>query len=67
MDKLLRMNDLVRELSISRSTLWRWVAVGKFPRPINVGPHTTAWRESDIQGWIESRALVGDAENGGDG
>lgn len=50
-DYLLRLSDIVRPnglLPISRSTFWKGVKAGTFPKPIKLGPRTTCWRHSDI-------------------
>ena len=39
---------------ISASSWWAGVAGGKFPRPVKLGPHTTAWRWEDIQALLDS-------------
>ena len=39
----------------SRSTIWRWVRAGIFPKPLRVGPNSIGWLESEIEGWLEAR------------
>ena len=41
-----------------RQTLWKWVAKGAFPAPVQVGPHRIGWRASDLKKWQESRPTV---------
>lgn len=36
-------------LSISRSTFLKGIKDGRFPRPVKLGPRTTAWRTQDIR------------------
>lgn len=38
---------------ISATTLWAWVADGKFPKPVKLGPRVTAWRVEDIRDYLE--------------
>jgi prophage regulatory protein len=40
-------------LPISRSTWWKGVSEGRYPRPIKLGPRITAWRVSDVIALIE--------------
>lgn len=42
-------------LPISPATLWRWVAAGKFPKPVKFSSHVTAWRVEDIIRWLNSK------------
>jgi predicted DNA-binding transcriptional regulator AlpA len=55
-DKLLRLKQFIPEkIPVATSTWWRWIAEGKAPPGIKIGPRTTAWRASDIDQFIESR------------
>lgn len=40
-------------IPVGRSTWWAGVKAGRFPKPVKLGPRTTAWRVEDI------RALIG--------
>lgn len=40
----------------SRSTWWNGVKSGKYPQPIKLGPHTTAWKVEDIRQLLDSIA-----------
>ena len=40
-------------IPISKSSWWAGVRAGKYPKPIKLGPRTTAWKLSDIVKLIE--------------
>ena len=40
-------------IPVSRSTWWQGVKDGRFPRPVKLGPKTTAWRWTDIRALAE--------------
>ena len=40
-------------MPVSRSTWWQGVRDGRFPKPVKLGPKTTAWRVEDIHDLIE--------------
>lgn len=42
-------------IEVSRATLWRWVAEGKFPAPVKLSEGITAWRSSDVEAWMASK------------
>ncbi len=51
--RFLRVKRVAERYDTSPSTIWRWskekrFAYLKFPRPVKVGPHTTAWNELDL-------------------
>ncbi|MGJ0508328.1 MAG: helix-turn-helix transcriptional regulator [Methylocystis sp.] len=35
-------------IPVSKSTWWQGVRDGRFPKPVKLGPRTTAWRVEDI-------------------
>lgn len=40
-------------ISISKSAWWKGVAAGRYPKPVKLGPATTAWRCEDIRALID--------------
>jgi predicted DNA-binding transcriptional regulator AlpA len=52
----LRKPDLVSATSLSYSTLYRLIRMGRFPAPIRLSERTSAWRASDVLDWINSHA-----------
>jgi prophage regulatory protein len=40
-------------IPIGKSTWWQGVRDGRFPKPVKLGPKTTAWRVEDIRGLID--------------
>ena len=54
--KILRRKDVEEIVGLSRSTIYKLMSTGAFPRPIRLGPRAVGWRLSDIEAWIEFRA-----------
>ena len=48
----LRVADVLQFIPVSRSTWWFWVANGKAPKPIKLGPRVTAWKAEEIRAFI---------------
>ena len=53
---LISPKQVTERLSIPQSTLYRWIAAGKFPRPIKIGPRRTAFKVLDIEEWLEKKS-----------
>lgn len=47
-------------IPVSKSTWWAGVKSGRFPKPVKLGPRTTAWRVTDINDLIDSFRPEGD-------
>jgi len=47
-------------IPISASSWWAGVAAGRFPKPVKLGPNTTAWRWEDIEGLLDQLASGSD-------
>ncbi|NBX74875.1 MAG: AlpA family phage regulatory protein [Alphaproteobacteria bacterium] len=44
----MRLPDVLKIIPIGKSTWWAGVKSGRFPKPVKLGPRTTAWRAQDI-------------------
>ena len=54
-DMLLRRPEVERLTGLSRSSIYRLMATGDFPRPKRSGLQAVAWPASVIRHWIETR------------
>lgn len=50
-----RLPAILTRVSVTRSTLYRWVAASKFPAPIRLGENTVAWDSRAVDRWIADR------------
>ena len=53
--RLLRLGDVLVRSGLSRSTVYRQMDEGAFPRPLKVGVRAVRWLESEIDSWLSSR------------
>jgi prophage regulatory protein len=47
-----RRRDVQTRTGLSRSTIYRRVAEGTFPKPVNLGGRTVGWIAAEIQDWL---------------
>jgi prophage regulatory protein len=47
-DRMVRLPEITKYLSISPSTWWKGVKSGRFPAPTKLGARISVWRWSDI-------------------
>jgi prophage regulatory protein len=56
-DRIIRKPELLEITGVSHPTIWRWEKAGKFPKRLILGPNSSGWLESEVQGWIENKVL----------
>ena len=49
----LRLSQVLALIPVSKSTWWEGCRTGCFPKPVKLGPRTTAWRAEDILALVE--------------
>ena len=60
-DQILKRPRVQELTSLPVSTLYAWVAQGRFPAPVRLGLRSVGWRRSDVQGWLDSRVSAREA------
>lgn len=50
--RLVRLREVLHRTGLSRSTVYRRMEAGTFPKPYPIGGKIVAWAESDIDRWI---------------
>ena len=55
--RILRMKTVIEITGLARSTVYKYVAEGIFPKPISLGGRSVGWLESEIHSWIQSRLV----------
>ncbi|ALB95425.1 AlpA family transcriptional regulator [Burkholderia pseudomallei] len=53
-ERLLRFVEVSSRIRLSKSEIYRRISAGTFPKSVKLGPRAVAWRESDIDGWIQA-------------
>ena len=53
-ERIMRLPEVLSLVGVSRSTLYAWMAKGRFLAGVQVGPRTRAWRARDVAHWLES-------------
>ncbi len=58
-ERLLRRRQVEEITGLARSSIYRLMGQGAFPRPVRVGPNAVRWRKSDVIAWMASRPTAG--------
>jgi prophage regulatory protein len=54
--RVLRRQQVLDKFKISASTLYSWIAAGRFPGPVAIGENTKVWLEDEIEALLIERA-----------
>ncbi len=51
-DRIVRIRTVLARSGLSRSTLYRKIEKGTFPKQVRINDYCRGWRESEINRWI---------------
>lgn len=52
--RILRLKDVIEKTGLARSTIYKYVDAGTFPKPISLGGRSVGWIDSEVDEWILS-------------
>lgn len=55
-----RLPQVKARTGLSRSEIYRRIALGDFPRPIKLGERASAWSAAEVDAWIAQRIAARD-------
>ncbi|HBN8545278.1 helix-turn-helix transcriptional regulator [Stutzerimonas stutzeri] len=53
--RIIRLKDVIDSTGIARSTIYKLIGEGEFPKPVPLVGRTVGWVESEVQEWIRGR------------
>lgn len=53
-DRILRIGTVLQVTGLSRSTLYRKVQRGEFPKQIKLSERCAGWRQSSVNAWMRN-------------
>lgn len=53
--KILRLGAVIESTGLARSTIYKLVGSGEFPRPIPLVGRRVGWVEAEVHEWIKGR------------
>jgi prophage regulatory protein len=51
-DRFLRIEEVLKRTSLRRSTLYRRIEQGRFPKQVPLSDRCVGWRESAVERWL---------------
>lgn len=56
--QLYRRPDVETLTGLSRTSIYRMMERGEFPRPVRITAKAVAWREADLSQWLDSLTVT---------
>lgn len=53
-DRILRLPTVLERTGLTRSTLYRKIQAGTFPRQVAISTRCAGWRESAVEQWLRN-------------
>jgi len=50
--RILRLKNVIAVTGLARSTIYKYVDAGTFPKPIPLGGRSVGWVDSEVHDWI---------------
>ena len=57
MGRMLRLPEVMKITSMKRSTIYLYMKKNQFPRQVKLTERSVAWREEDIQKYLDERVV----------
>jgi prophage regulatory protein len=57
-----RLPQVKARTGLSRSEIYRRIAIGDFPAPVKLGQRASAWSKHEVDAWISQRIAERDAK-----
>jgi prophage regulatory protein len=59
---VLRLPAVIQLVGLSRSSIYLLIQQNAFPKPVQLSTRAVGWRHSDVETWLDSRAIAGKKE-----
>lgn len=58
--RLIKLKTVMDSTGLARSTVYKFIAEGRFPKPVKLGARMVAWVEEEVEEWILSKISLRD-------
>lgn len=59
--RIIRLKEVKHATGLGRSTIYKYISEGSFPKPVSLGDRAVGWVESEVAGWVMARIEVRDS------
>lgn len=62
--RIIRLKEVIDSTGLARSTIYKYIAEGTFPKPVSLGDRCVGWVDSEVHDWILARIEEHDQTEG---
>lgn len=62
--RIMRLQEVMATTGLARSTVYKFIANEKFPKPVSLGGRSTGWVAEEVNDWVLERIEEHDANLG---
>lgn len=64
--RIVRLKTVLDRTGLSRSTLYRKIERGTFPKQVRISERCIGWREADVERWLRNPTYYAQSDPGRD-
>jgi len=53
--KIIRLKEVIDSTGLARSTIYKYIGEGTFPKPVSLGDRCVGWVNNEVNDWILAR------------
>jgi len=53
--KIIRLKQVMETTGLARSTIYKYIAAGAFPKPVPLGGKSVGWVDEEVKEWVLAR------------
>ncbi|MBP2842810.1 MULTISPECIES: AlpA family transcriptional regulator [Pseudomonas] len=62
--RIIRLKEVIDSTGLARSTIYKYIGEGTFPKPVSLGDRCVGWVDSEVHDWILARIEERDLAEG---
>ncbi|MEZ9026127.1 AlpA family transcriptional regulator [Vibrio gigantis] len=59
--RLIKLKEVMTLTNLARSTIYKYMSEGQFPKSVSLGCRSVAWVEEEVTDWVLDR--IGERDN----
>jgi prophage regulatory protein len=62
--RIIRLKEVIYSTGLARSTIYKYIGEGTFPKPVSLGDRCVGWVDAEVQEWVLARIKERDVAEG---